>query len=1035
MPRVAEYALIWSPEREAYALSTRGSTDHDSILEDDASWFAWLAARSSFSFQCKLGHMTLRKESRPRGEGYWYAYRNQGRKTAKLYVGRNSDLTIARLEATARTLSSITSEKHTVPESGVQVMDEARQEPLLLAPKLHLPRLHNSHVLRERLLAQLDAALERKLILLSAPAGFGKTTLVSQWLASRKTSSGENQHFQPVAWVSLDGGDNDPVRFWRYIITASQSFQTDLGKSALVLLLAERTAWHPAFERPALEAVLTMFLNELSQVPAGVLVLEDYHLITSPQIHEALAYLIEHLPASLHIVIITRSDPPLPLARLRAHDELVELHAADLRFSLDEARAFFQQVTPFSLSSEVLMRLEARTEGWVTGLRLLALALQGRAVRQEIEDFLMTFAGSHRHVLDFFVTEVLCAQPETLQLFLLQTSVLDRLTGSLCDAVTGRDDSELLLETLERANLFLQPLDGAGQWHRYHTLFAEAMQYEARRRLGEDALRSCYGKASCWYEQHDMLAEAIEAALSARDFARAVMLIERLTEESQVMEGHELHTLRRWLEQVPEAVMEGHPVLCLYYAAVQAFSSDHMTDLTPVLFERVETSLQMAERAWRADGKLAKLGEVLAFRSLMSIWQGDSARAATLARQALAWLPEEELLWRGTSLSIVANGELEMGQFDTARKTMQQGLELCEASGNRFAVRASIITLGEVYCGQGELRRAAELYRQVLIQAKDDNDMADRERALVGLSQITYEWNELESTQQQAQEAFDLGERLGDTVCQKRSSLVLAHVLHARGETQKAQHILLTTLAQTPTSSSTKSPALDREILACQAQFSLAEGDLSAAQRWSITRTPYDEALPRTQLEREELLVARLLTAQGQAEEAIQALESCLTRAHEAGRIRSALESQLLMTLAYASRKQAQKVRSLLREVLTLAHSEGYQRLFLDEGEPMADLLRSTLSEIREKPLITYIHTLLRAFAHTSTPASPSTLLSPQEVRVLRLLAAGQSRQEIARELVVSINTVKTHLQRIYQKLNVTSRQEAREAARSLHLL
>lgn len=815
MPRFAEYALTWSPERDAYALSTRGTTMYDPLQEEDAVWLAWLASHSSFSFAGKHGHMTLRKEPRQRGESYWYAYRSQGQKTTKLY---------------------------------------------------------------------------------------------------------------------------------------------------------------------------------------------------------------------------TRNDPPLPLARLRAHDDLIELHDADLRFSLEETRTFFQQITHISLALENLKHLQARTEGWITGLRLLAL--QGHAMEQETGSLLTTFAGSHRHLLEFFVTEVLSTQPETVQLFLLQTSILDRLTGSLCDAVTGRNDSPLLLEALERANLFLQPLDGAGLWYRYHTLFAEAMQHEARRRLGEDALHASYSKASCWYEQHTMLAEAIEAALSARDFTRAAMLIERLIDEKQVMEGHELHTLQRWLKQVPEAVMKRHPMLCLYYAAVQAFSPDRLTErLTPVIFERVEASLSMAERVWHAGGNLAKLGEVFAFRSLMSIWQGDWARATAFARQALAWLPEEEVLWRGTSLGMVAAEEMGMGQLNAARQTMQRTLELCEASGNRFAARASIITMGDIYRGQGELRRAAELYRKVLTEAEDDNDIADSERVLAGLSHISYEWNELEQAQQQAQEALDLGERLADEAQMEHSSLLLARVLHARGETQRASHILLTLLAQKPTLSATRLSLLHQKIQTCQAHFALMEGDIAAVQRWNGTRLLHDETLPRTQQEQEDLLAARLLIAQGQAEEAIHTLEGYLTEAHKAGRLRSALEIQLLIALAYANRKQAQKATSLLREVLTLTHSESYQRLFLDEGEPMADLLRATLPEVREKPLITYIHALLRAFARTSAPTARDETLSPQEARVLRLLAAGQSRQEIARELVVSINTVKTHLQRIYQKLNITNRQEARAAARSLHLL
>lgn len=1034
MPRLAEHALAWLPERDAYTLSTRRSTSYDPVQEEDELWFAWLAARSSFSFQGKHGHMTMRKESRQRGEGYWYAYRSQGQKTAKLYVGRNADLTLDRLEQTAQALSTLTGEKRTVP--GDQGMNEARQQPPLLAPKLHLPRLHSSLILRERLLVQLDAGLERKLTLLSAPAGFGKTTLVSQWLASRRDSHDAGHPLPPVAWVSLDSGDNDPLRFWRYVMTASQSLQPDLGKAALALLLAESTTWPLTFGRPDLEAVLAVFLNEASQVPGGVLVLEDYHLITSPLIHETLSFLLEHLPAAMHIVLITRSGPPLPLARLRAHDDLVELHSADLRFSLEETRAFFHQSVRISLTAEHLKHLEARTEGWVTGLRLLALALQGHAMEQQAAAVLITYAGSHRHFLEFFVTEVLDAQPQPIQSFLLQTSMLGRLTGSLCDALTGRDDSEALLEALERANLFLQHLDGEGQWYRYHPLFAEAMQYEARRRLGETALRACYSKASGWYEQHHMLAEAIEAALSASDFTRAAILIERLIDERQLLEGHELHTLQRWLEQVPQPVMERHPMLCLYYALVQAFALERLTEgMTPEMFESVEASLQMAERVWRAEGNLAKLGEVLAFRSLMLIWQGDNSRAARVARQALAWLPEEEVLWRGTSLSIAVCEELEKGQFYAARKTMQHALQLCEASGNRFAVRPSIITLGYIYCRQGELHRAAELYRQVLSEAADDNDTADRERALANMAEISYEWNELESAQQQVQEALDLGERLADETQLAQSSLLLARILHAHGEAQQARHVLLTMLAQAPSFSASRLPELHREIRACQAQFSLAEGDLEAVLRWSTVRLPYDDALPRTQQEQEELLVVRLIIAQGQAEEAITLLERWLLEARQAGRLRSALEIQLLMAQAYASLQHSQRARSLLREVLTLAHSEGYQRLFLDGGKPVEDLLRAVLPEIQEKPLITYLHTLLRAFARASTPPSLSTPLSPQEERVLRLLAAGQSRQEIARDLVVSINTVKTHLLRIYQKLNITSRREARDVARSLHLL
>ncbi|MFL5805526.1 MAG: hypothetical protein ACJ8CR_27785 [Roseiflexaceae bacterium] len=316
-----------------------------------------------------------------------------------------------------------------------------------------------------------------------------------------------------MAWVSLDAGDNDPIRFWRYIITACQVLQSDCGREGLALLAA---AAQPLFEPLSLEIVLTTFLNELTRhAHSGVLILEDYHVITAPQIHETMAFLLAHLPATLHVIILTRSEPQLPLARLRARGDLCELSAADLRFSQEETRRFFQQGLALPLSPEASRQLDERLAGWAAGLRLLMLALRSRASLQAVEEVLATFAGSHRPILEYFVAEVLSVQPEPTQAFLLRTSVLGRLNGLLCDAVLGRHDSAELLAALDRASLFLEPLDEARQWYRYHALFAEAMQYEARRRFGDEALRGLARQASVWYEQHSMLAEAVEAALQA----------------------------------------------------------------------------------------------------------------------------------------------------------------------------------------------------------------------------------------------------------------------------------------------------------------------------------------------------------------------------------------------------------------------------------------------------------------------------------------------------------------------------------------
>jgi LuxR family transcriptional regulator, maltose regulon positive regulatory protein len=456
-----------------------------------------------------------------------------------------------------------------------------------------------------------------------------KTTLVSAWLATHNT----HQELLPAAWVALDASDNDPVRFWRYVITACQPFDAAIGHSALALL-------HTA-QQPSWEIVLTTFINDLAQlVGQGVLVLEDYHVITAPQIHEMMVFLLDHLPTTLHLIMTTRSDPPLPLARLRAQPALNELRAVDLRFSLAETQAFFQQALSRPLAPELLERLDARTEGWVTGLRLVALTLQGRPESdpQTIEQLLVTLTSSRGHIFAYFITEVLNAQPASFQEFFLRTSVLSRLTSSLCHAVTGRDDSEMLLEHLERANLFLIPLDGAGQWYRYHALFAEAMQHEARRRLGEEHLRALSHRASLWYEQHGWLTEAVEAALAAQDFPRAADLIERLIAPELVQ--NEYHTLRRWLEHLPEAVLHAHPPLCMMYAIAILFTLDRRT---PATMARLQTPLQVAEQHWRAEANAPKLGEALALRSWITWMQGERTQALPVARQALALLPAGEM--------------------------------------------------------------------------------------------------------------------------------------------------------------------------------------------------------------------------------------------------------------------------------------------------------------------------------------------------------------------------------------------------------
>ncbi len=751
MPGAAANTLLWLPEQNSYQLFTQGNQDIPLLQGDDTAWFAWLAAHSSFSFQGQYGHLNLLKEARSRGDdGYWYAYQRLNKRKVKRYAGKSADLTMTRLETVARTLAALATPLSPPTENPLEkdLAHQARDRSLptsLLIPKLLPPRLPSTLVLRERLLVQLDTGLERKLTLLTAPAGFGKTTLVRQWINERAR---QDQRPTPTAWVSLDPEDDDPARFWYYVLTACQSF-VGLGHVALAQLSMDQLS----FTQLSLKSILTTFLNEAARLAErNVLVLEDYHVVTASQIHESLVFMLDHLPATLHLVVITRSEPPFPLARWRAKDEIQEIYAADLRFSQQEIAVFLQQQKlPEPLSSAMVTHLETHVEGWITGLRLLTLALQRQTEPQKIERILTTFTGSHRYLLDYFTAEVLAAQEETLQTFLLQTSMLSRMTASLCDAVTMRNDSARLLIAIEQAGLFLQSLDGVEPWYRYHMLFAEAMQTEARRRLGDDALRACLDRAGIWYEQNGMLADAVEVALQTAEWPRAALLMEKYIETRRVSERYEA-TLLRWLEPLPEQVLEAHPSLCLTYAMTLLFALDRSSPATMTL---VQAPLQMAERGFQIQGASIQLGAVLTIRALLAWWQEKLPLAFTTARQALEVTPETEIHWRSTSLLITAVEALLAGKLEAARYIILETYALFEACENTFGLRASMTTLGEIYAQQGNLHQAAQLYRQVLAEAREDP--LDQGVALLNLARLSYEWNDLKAAEEEAEQALEIG--------------------------------------------------------------------------------------------------------------------------------------------------------------------------------------------------------------------------------------------------------------------------------------
>lgn len=1068
MPKIVAQAIVWLAEKDQYVSYESGSADSRPAPNEKGQWLAWLAGRSSFSFQGQQGHLTLRKESRARREEYWYAYRCQNRRTLKRYAGRTGDLAIARLEEIASEISTAFTSAQVPREESAASADldvHSASLPVLL-PRLSLPRLHRSLIARERLWSQLDTSLEYQLTLLCAPAGFGKTTLVRQWIAERS----EEEAFSRLAWISLDSGDNDPTRFWEAIFTATQTWYAGAGQRFLDLLHSSARSYMKTL---TLEVTLTAFLNEAArQTTPGLLILEDYHLINESRVHEGVNFFLAHLPETLHVVLITRQEPPLLLARLRANGGLKEIRTADLRFTLAESAAFLKE---FSLTAEDLEHLDTYLEGWAAGLRLLALSLQGKTTRVQIEHALSTFRGSHRPILDYFVTEVLHTQPEVIQDFLLRTSILSRLTPDLCIAITGCQESARLLEGIERNNLFLEALDARGAWYRYHALFAEAMQHEARRRLGKDAFYALSHAASCWFEQQGLLAEAVETALKACEYRRAAELIERLFQAPQIQENREYHTQRRWLEQLPTPLLEQSPLLCFGYAIALTFDRN-MHGFNHLPSGQVNILLLRAEEGWRAREDFPRLGAVYAFRAITHLRQGKLAGAAASARQALALLPEAEVMWRNSSLNALAFEALQAGSLNEARLLFEQ-VESQKCTRSDTSIHSIATLFLSIICfAQGKLHQAARYYR-AFAHAKNQRE-AYPASILVSLPMtlILYVWNELDQLQEHIQHAFELTTEFSSTA-QNLLRLAVeipgACLQHARGETEQAIQRLVRLWEERPVEEDDFPFYFYREVLHWLVRFSLFLEDRAGARRWlnelawfysqhglprvdapllkapassvdaSITQLEERARVPAHLYEQKILLNARLALLENREEDALALLTPLIPEAQAAGRGHNLLLVKLLMAQVYAARKQPALARQWLLEAVEQGYPEGYQRVFLDEGRRLEPLLRDLLLYVDAQPLHGYIQALLHNFAlmprrqsQRGTHRSDALIdpLSPQEQRVLRLLVAGRSNPEIARELVVSVNTIRTQIQSIYRKLQVNNRRAASEMARRLQL-
>jgi LuxR family maltose regulon positive regulatory protein len=884
-----------------------------------------------------------------------------------------------------------------------------------LHSKLMPPRSHPGVIPREALFARLDAGLTRKLTLVSAPTGFGKTTLVSAWLAERKITP---------AWVNLDANDNDPARFWGYVIMALRKIDSSIGKSSLAALNAPQPA--------SIQSILTPVINELADLPApSLLVLEDYQAIAVSEIHNSVSFFLQNIPEPLHLLLISRSDPDLPLGILRARDELVEIITTDLRFSPVESEIFLNKTLGGEVPRDVAVKLRERSEGWAAGLRLAALWLQRRGGLAAGAAALEEFSGSQRYVADYVLKEVFESQPEKRRNFLLHTCFLKRLTGSLCDAVTGSEDGDALLEQLERDNLFLVRLEhGRGQaWYRYDPLFAEAVQSLARQRMGEAGVLTIFEKASAWYEYYQMLDEAIEAALEANLYERAIVLVERYID---IYSLNEMSTLHRWMERIPLALALARPQVCLTYAQVILFSSDRYS---PATAARIEPYLRAAEEIWVVQGKEEKVGAVLAIRGMMLIWQGEFQKALGYVYASLEKLSEGDVFYRGMSLLNAAAGDLYGGNILVAQDRILEGRALMGASQNIFGVLAASGMMSEVFYAQGDGEQAVQLCQQVIREAVGEESMLDDQaNARLILANVAYEENDLEASEGFAREALALGEQRANEFVEAQAAGRLAAIQAARGEVDQAFNTLKVQAAKLHT------PLALREVKNAEAAIAVQWDRPDALGAWPGLNGGENQSPLYLQQERETYLLARLRIAAGKPEEALALVRPLREVAGKHGRTRGLVEGLCVEALAHQTAGNQEKAGELLSRALALGQEKKFRRLFLDEGKAMAALLREAIPNLSRRSLNLYAVALLRSFTPEEelTQEAASVLLepiSPQELRVLRYLAAGLSNAEIARELVVSQNTVKTHVKNIYRKLNINSREEARQAAREMKLL
>lgn len=883
----------------------------------------------------------------------------------------------------------------------------------VVTTKLRVPPLRTKVVIRQRLLERLQEGLNHALTLVSAPAGFGKTTLLSEWLGEVNLK---------VAWLSLDDSDHAITRFITYLVSALQVIDKSIGESVLGALKSHQP--------PAVDTLLIALLNDIDSVSQDfILVLDDYHEVDSKPVDEALRFLVEYMPPQMHLIIASREDPPLPLARLRVKGQLTELRAADLRFTMQEAADFLNQVMGLDLSGQDITALETRTEGWVAGLQLAALSMQGH---DDITGFIQSFTGAHHFVLDYLLEEVLSKQPQEIQHFLLRTSILDRLNGPLCEAVTGMP-SQKMLEELERSNLFIVPLDGERNWYRYHHLFGDLLRQRSEQNIASNEVAELHLNASAWFEQNGDLADAFRHAMAAKDQNRAADIAERawLGMDETFQSGQWLG----WVKQLSGSVRRLRPVLCVQiaWAYMDASKADES-----------ESFLQEAEQCLREAAHTMVVVEEEQFKTLPariaiaraynSQTKGESLATVKLAQEAVRLSPETNQFMRAQATAILAGAYWANGELTAAYDAMNHWAEQARLAGNTMFAIMTASGLADILQEQGRLRNAMQIYEDALKFAADVGAEAAPFTAHhhLGMALLLNEMGANDAAEKHLQLSLELGQAATIIDWQYRRDLALARFKETAGDLNAALYFFdeaKRTYVKTPI-------PLTRPVDAFKVRVYLKQGLLAQTHEWAQKFSMDDELSFLHEFEH--ITFARVLLAKKDSKNVSQFLARLLQAAEDGARIGSMLEILILQALAFHAKGQLTQALLPLKRAVALAEVEGFVRIF-EEGKPMQELLAKLSLTPEGKANKSYIQTLLSLFdVQTPRPAPSQLLIDPlseRELEVLSLVALGLSNTEISEKMFLSLSTVKGHNLRIFNKLQAKSRTDAVARARELGLI